>query len=87
MFHPENTMLILYLPPRAIFMVVALHYMTDLRSGDVLYIPLPVYHTSGGILGVGQTLLFGCTSIINDKFSVQNYWSDICHYNATVNVL
>lgn len=69
---------------RAIFMITGTHYMTGMSKKDVLYIPLPLSHTTGGLLGVGQTLLFGCTSVIRNKFSAQNYWSDVCQYNATV---
>lgn len=67
-------------------MITGVHYMTGMSKNDVIYIPLPLSHTTGGLLGVGQTLLFGCTSVIRNKFSAQNYWIDVCHYNATVSV-
>lgn len=60
--------------------------MTRMSKKDVIYIPLPLSHTTGGLLGVGQTLLFGCTSVITEKFSTHSYWSDVCRYNATASV-
>lgn len=68
-------------------MITAIHCMTGMLKKDIIYIPLPLSHITGGLLGVGQTLLFGCTSVIRNKFSAQNYWSDVCQYNVTVSVL
>lgn len=58
--------------------------MTNLRLDDVLYDPLPLYHSAGGMIGVGQTLLRGITVVIRRKFSASNFWKDCIKYNCTV---
>ncbi|XP_041977078.1 long-chain fatty acid transport protein 4-like [Aricia agestis] len=67
---------------RFMFMAAAIHYMC-LRPDDVVYCPLPLYHTAGGVISVGQALLFGCTVIIKPKFSASQYFPDCVKYGAT----
>uniref|UniRef100_A0A914WZ87 Very long-chain fatty acid transport protein n=1 Tax=Plectus sambesii TaxID=2011161 RepID=A0A914WZ87_9BILA len=56
----------------------------DIRSTDRLYITMPLYHTSAGILGVGQTITKGATSVIREKFSASNFWKDCVKHDCTV---
>lgn len=49
-----------------------------------MYITMPLYHTSAGILGVGQTLLRGTSCVIRQKFSASNFWKDCVKYECTV---
>lgn len=58
--------------------------MTNLRLDDVVYDPLPLYHSAGGMIGVGQTLLRGITIVVRRKFSATNFWKDCKKYNCTV---
>lgn len=58
--------------------------MTNLRLDDVLYDPLPLYHSAGGMVGAGQTLLRGITVVVRRKFSATNFWKDCVQYNCTV---
>jgi solute carrier family 27 fatty acid transporter 1/4 len=58
--------------------------MLKVRTDDILYTPLPLYHTAGGLLGVGQVLLRGATVAIRSKFSASNFWADCISYNCTV---
>lgn len=51
---------------------------------DVVYITLPLYHTNGGVLGLGQMLFSGCTVAIRKKFSASNFWSDCIKYQCTI---
>ncbi|XP_075992101.1 long-chain fatty acid transport protein 4-like [Anticarsia gemmatalis] len=67
---------------RFVFLTAGLHFM-GLRPTDRLYCPLPLYHTAGGVISVGQALLFGCTVIIKAKFSASQYFPDCAKYNAT----
>lgn len=60
------------------------HASTRLTSSDVVYDPLPLHHTAGGVLGAGQALVFGCTVVLRKKFSASNYWSDAAKYKCTV---
>ncbi|EDW60641.2 long-chain fatty acid transport protein 4 [Drosophila virilis] len=69
---------------RFLFMSAGAFYMLRLNSDDVVYNPLPLYHTAGGIVGVGNALLNGCTVVLRKKFSASNFWTDCCQYNCTV---
>ncbi|XP_029175797.1 long-chain fatty acid transport protein 4-like [Nylanderia fulva] len=68
------------------FMLIAcgVHSMLRLRSNDRIYNSLPLYHTAGGIIGVGQTLLRGVTVVLRRRFSASKFWSDCIHYDCTV---
>ncbi|CAG9764412.1 unnamed protein product [Ceutorhynchus assimilis] len=59
------------------------HILANLSSEDVFYNPLPLYHSAGGMIAVGQALLFGNTIALRKKFSATNYWSDCKKYNCT----
>ena len=51
---------------------------------DVNYCTLPLYHTAGGILGVGSCILAGATLAIRRKFSASRFWDECVEYRATV---
>ncbi|GAA6220143.1 long-chain fatty acid transport protein 1-like [Lates japonicus] len=55
-----------------------------LRSDDIIYNCLPLYHSAGTIMGVGQCLLFGSTIVIRRKFSASRFWDDCVKHNCTV---
>ena len=58
--------------------------MTNMRHEDVIYITLPLYHSAGGMTGLGQNLHFGCTAVLRKKFSVSAFWSEASRHNCTV---
>ncbi|CAH1365871.1 unnamed protein product [Tenebrio molitor] len=68
---------------RYMFMSLGLHYMTMLSKDDILYDPLPLYHSAGGIVGIGQCLLRGISIVIRKKFSASNFWNDCIKYKCT----
>ncbi|XP_050693749.1 long-chain fatty acid transport protein 4-like isoform X1 [Eriocheir sinensis] len=68
---------------RAFFAAAGMGGMIGLISTDILYDPLPLYHTAGGIIGAGQTLFSGIPSVIRRKFSATQYWSDCIKYGCT----
>ncbi|KAF3687397.1 Long-chain fatty acid transport protein 1 [Channa argus] len=51
---------------------------------DIIYNCLPLYHSAGTIMGVGQCLLFGLTVVIKKKFSASRFWDDCVKHNCTV---
>lgn len=69
---------------RYIFITAGIHYALNFKSKDVYYTPLPLYHTAGGVMSMGQALLFGSTVVIRKKFSASGYFSDCVRYNCTV---
>ncbi|RWS06355.1 Long-chain fatty acid transport protein 1-like protein, partial [Dinothrombium tinctorium] len=54
-----------------------------LNENDVTYIAMPLYHTLGGIVCVGSTLITGQTLVIRRKFSASNFWEDCLKYKCT----
>ncbi|XP_026756910.2 long-chain fatty acid transport protein 4-like [Galleria mellonella] len=67
---------------RFVFMTTGIHYF-GLNSSDVIYCPLPLYHTAGGVISVGQAFVSGCTVALKQKFSASQYFPDCIKYNAT----
>ncbi|XP_026026078.1 long-chain fatty acid transport protein 1-like [Astatotilapia calliptera] len=55
-----------------------------LRPDDIIYNCLPLYHSAGNIMGLGQCLLFGLTAVIRRKFSASHFWDDCVKHNCTV---
>eukprot|EP01104_Vermistella_antarctica_P020782 TRINITY_DN9046_c0_g1_i1.p1 TRINITY_DN9046_c0_g1~~TRINITY_DN9046_c0_g1_i1.p1 ORF type:complete len:644 (+),score=163.70 TRINITY_DN9046_c0_g1_i1:101-2032(+) len=53
-------------------------------ENDRFYTPLPLYHSSGGIIGVGMTMVYGCTLVFRRKFSARRFWSDCKEHKCTV---
>ncbi|MBW2362119.1 MAG: long-chain-acyl-CoA synthetase, partial [Deltaproteobacteria bacterium] len=50
---------------------------------DVLYCPLPLYHTVGGVMCVNAVLRSGATLALRRRFSAKAFWRDICETGAT----
>ncbi|KAG7208410.1 hypothetical protein KM043_014642 [Ampulex compressa] len=69
---------------RFIFITSAMHYLLTLRSTDRLYTPLPLYHTAGGVMSIGQSLIHGNTTVIRRKFSASAYFNDCIKYKCTI---
>ncbi|XP_026687034.1 long-chain fatty acid transport protein 4-like [Diaphorina citri] len=69
---------------RYYFLGGAIAYQIGFRTKDRFYTPLPLYHTAGGAMCIGQALIFGCCVVIRKKFSASNYFSDVCKYKCTV---
>lgn len=51
---------------------------------DALYNCLPLYHSTGGLVGVGAILLNGGRLIIRRRFSASNFWPDVKASGATM---
>lgn len=58
--------------------------MFGVNRTDTVYTCLPLYHSSGGVLGVAAALSFGVKTVIRKKFSARNYFKDCAKYNVTV---
>uniref|UniRef100_T1IQZ9 Long-chain-fatty-acid--CoA ligase n=1 Tax=Strigamia maritima TaxID=126957 RepID=T1IQZ9_STRMM len=69
---------------RYIFISAGIRIMMHVRFNDVIYTPLPLYHSAGGVIGIGQAILAGSTVVIRSKFSASKYWDDCIKYNCTV---
>jgi fatty-acyl-CoA synthase len=51
---------------------------------DRMYNCLPMYHSIGGVLVPGSTLVGGGTVVIREKFSASQFWSDIARWDCTM---
>lgn len=66
------------------FIAISIHVFGMLRDSDRVYTCLPMYHTAGGVMAIGQALLHGRTTVIKKKFSASSYFSDCIKYKCTV---
>lgn len=66
------------------FFVSATFFMSPVEYSDIVYDPLPLYHSAGGMVGVGQVLLFGCTAVVRRKFSASAFWTEVIQHQCTV---
>ncbi|NWR63166.1 S27A1 protein, partial [Bucorvus abyssinicus] len=60
------------------------YYAYRMRPDDILYNCLPLYHSAGNIMGVGQCLIHGLTVVIRKKFSASRFWDDCTKYRCTI---
>ncbi|MEO8667504.1 MAG: long-chain-acyl-CoA synthetase [Bauldia sp.] len=51
---------------------------------DRMYDCLPLYHTTGGVLAVGSTLMVGGSVFIREKFSARQFWDDVVDHDCTL---
>uniref|UniRef100_A0A7N8XH48 long-chain-fatty-acid--CoA ligase n=1 Tax=Mastacembelus armatus TaxID=205130 RepID=A0A7N8XH48_9TELE len=60
------------------------YFAFRMRPDDIIYDCLPLYHSAGNIMGVGQCLIHGLTVVVKKKFSASRFWDDCIKYNCTV---
>jgi fatty-acyl-CoA synthase len=58
--------------------------VTGLTGADRVYTVLPLYHSAGGLIGIGSMVCRGATAIISPKFSARRFWDDVHEHRATV---
>ncbi|KAF5298437.1 hypothetical protein FQR65_LT01216 [Abscondita terminalis] len=69
---------------RYMFVSAGMHFVGGFKVSDRYYTPLPLYHTAGGAMSVGQMLLFGSTIVIRKKFSASAFFADCKKYDCTI---
>lgn len=57
---------------------------TQAGPEDRLYNTLPLYHSTGGLCGVGAALLKGATLVLRRKFSATHFWDDVAEHDCTI---
>ncbi|XP_064170582.1 long-chain fatty acid transport protein 1a isoform X1 [Anguilla rostrata] len=60
------------------------YHAFGMRPDDIIYDCLPLYHSAGNIMGVGQCLINGLTVVVKKKFSASRFWEDCIKHNCTV---
>ena len=58
--------------------------VTNATGDDRLYCALPLYHSTGGLCGVGGALLNGATLVLKRKFSATHFWQDVVSQGCTI---
>ncbi|KAL2100228.1 hypothetical protein ACEWY4_004622 [Coilia grayii] len=53
-------------------------------ADDVIYTPLPLYHSAASLVGIGGTIEMGATCVLKKKFSASQFWNDCRKYNVTI---
>jgi fatty-acyl-CoA synthase len=54
------------------------------KPTDKVYMALPLYHSTGGICGIGVALCVGGTCVIREKFSAREFFPDIVRHECTL---
>ncbi len=57
---------------------------SNANGEDKLYCALPLYHSTGGLCGVGAAWLNGATLVLRRKFSATHFWDDIAEHECTI---
>jgi fatty-acyl-CoA synthase len=58
--------------------------MMNTQPTDRMYNALPMYHSVGGAVATGAVLVTGGSVVIQRKFSVSQFWTDIVEWDCTV---
>ncbi len=58
--------------------------MMDTQPSDRMYNCLPLYHSVGGVVATGATLVRGGTVVLRERFSASEFWKDIVAERCTL---
>lgn len=58
--------------------------LMDITPADRLYDCLPMYHSVGGVVATGATLVGGGTVVVRERFSASRFWQDIRAERCTI---
>jgi fatty-acyl-CoA synthase len=58
--------------------------LMDITPADRLYDCLPMYHSVGGVVATGATLVGGGTVVLRERFSASRFWQDIAEERCTI---
>src|SRR5436190_1280271 len=56
----------------------------NVKPSDRMYDSLPMYHTNGGIVATGATLVGGGSVVLREKFSAREFWDDVVAWDCTL---
>ncbi|HUG61060.1 MAG TPA: AMP-binding protein, partial [Methylomirabilota bacterium] len=65
-------------------MMQAFSAAAEAGADDRMYVALPLYHTSGGVLAAGAALTAGASAFIREKFSASQFWDDVVGHGCTL---
>jgi fatty-acyl-CoA synthase len=58
--------------------------LMDVQPGDRMYDCLPLYHSVGGVVATGATLVGGGAVVLRERFSARGFWKDVVAERCTL---
>jgi fatty-acyl-CoA synthase len=58
--------------------------LMDTQPSDRMYDCLPLYHSVGGVVATGATLVGGGAVVLRERFSVRDFWQDVTEQHCTL---
>jgi fatty-acyl-CoA synthase len=58
--------------------------LIDVQPGDRMYDCLPLYHSVGGVVATGATLVGGGAVVLRERFSASGFWRDVVAERCTL---
>ena len=58
--------------------------LMDVQPADRMYDCLPLYHSVGGVVATGATLVSGGAVVLRERFSASSFWQDVVAERCTV---
>jgi fatty-acyl-CoA synthase len=58
--------------------------LMNTQSGDRMYNCLPLYHSVGGVVATGATLVSGGAVVLRERFSASEFWKDVISERCTL---
>src|SRR5215469_2139170 len=58
--------------------------LMDVQPGDRMYDCLPLYHSVGGVVATGATLVAGGAVVLRERFSASGFWKDVVDERCTL---
>jgi fatty-acyl-CoA synthase len=58
--------------------------LIDAQPGDRMYNCLPLYHSVGGVVATGATLVGGGAVVLRERFSASAFWKDVVRDGCTL---
>lgn len=58
--------------------------LMDITPADRLYDCLPMYHSVGGVVATGATLVGGGAVVLRERFSASRFWQDVAEERCTI---
>ncbi|MGB7289949.1 MAG: long-chain-acyl-CoA synthetase [Candidatus Macondimonas sp.] len=59
------------------------HVISGMRSDDIFYLTLPLYHATGMLVCWGAVVAGPAAVVIRRRFSASEFWKEIHHYRCT----
>ncbi|HWE47593.1 MAG TPA: long-chain-acyl-CoA synthetase [Caulobacteraceae bacterium] len=69
---------------RAQMYMLAFAAATHGTDKDRVYVVLPLYHSTGGLCGVGAALMNGGAVVLKRRFSATQFWADVVQHQCTM---